>query len=251
VLYRCAGVTVGTMYGARFARSPEELVTVPEAERSQFQVNDDGLLVWTGANRDFRAGAWGETATIGGRLFQFGRPNIVRDSAGNDALGIIGDGNPSFRWGLSNNVRWRGFTVFALVDAQVGGDVYNRTKQRMYQYYRSADVDQAGKADGLKKPQQYYDALYNANDVSQWFVESGSYVKLREASVSYRLGGAALRAVNRFGGRGVTLGLVGRNLFTSTDYSGYDPEVGSVNRRIDDFVYPRFRTFTGSVLVEF
>jgi TonB-linked SusC/RagA family outer membrane protein len=251
LLYRCAGVTVGTMYGARFASRPDQLVTVPEARRGEFQVNDDGLLVWTGANRDYRAGAWGDTATIGGRLFQWGRPNVVRDSGGNDVLGVIGDGNPSFRWGLSNNVRWRGFTVFALVDAQVGGDVYNRTKQRMYQYYRSADVDQADKPQELKKPQQYYDALYNANNINAWFVERGSYVKLREASVSYRLGGATLGALNRLGARGLTLGLIGRNLFTRTDYSGYDPEVGSVNRRYDDFNYPRFRTFTGSVQVEF
>ena len=141
--------------------------------------------------------------------------------------------------------------VFGLLDAQVGGDVYNRTKQRMYQYYRSADVDQGGKADDMKKPQQYYDALYNANNVNQWFVESGSYVKLRELSVSYRLGSQALRRLGGFNGRGVTLGLIGRNLFTSTDYSGYDPEVGSVNNRIDDFVYPRFRTFTGSVQIDF
>jgi len=112
-------------------------------------------------------------------------------------------------------------------------------------------VDQADKPQELKKPQQYYDALYNANNVNGWFVERASYFKLREASVTYRLGGSALQAINRFGGRGVTLGLIGRNLFTSSDYSGYDPEVGSVNNRLDDFIYPRFRTFTGSVTVEF
>jgi hypothetical protein len=207
--------------------------------------------VWTGAGRDFRAGAWDQTATIGDRTYNFGRPIVVRDSAGNDVLGTIGDGNASFRWGFSNNVRWRGFTLFALLDAQVGGDVYNRTKQRMYQYYRSADVDQAGKPDDLKKPQQYYDGLYNANNVNQWFVESASYVKLREMSLTYRLGPQALSALGGFGGRGITLGIIGRNLFTSTDYTGYDPEVGTVNTRIDDFVYPRFRTFTGSVQIEF
>jgi hypothetical protein len=251
ILYRCAGVTVGTMYGARFARDGADLVTVPEARRAEFQRNDDGLLVWTGPGRTWRDAAWGDTATIGGRLQQWGRPIVVRDSGGNDVLGVIGDGNPRFRWGLTNNVRWRALTVFALLDAQVGGQVYNRTKQRMYQYYRSADVDQAGKAQESKKPLEYYDALYNANNVNQWFVEPGGYVKLREVSVRYQLAGRLLAPFARSGVRGVALSAIGRNLVTWDRYSGYDPEVGTVNRRIDSFTYPRFRTVTGSVQVDF
>jgi hypothetical protein len=141
--------------------------------------------------------------------------------------------------------------VFALVDAQAGGQVYNRTKQRMYQYYRSADVDQAGKPQEAKKPLEYYDALYNANNVNQWFVEPGGYVKLRELSVRYQLGGRPLAVLARAGARGAAVSLLGRNLFTWDRYSGYDPEVGTINRRIDDFTYPRFRTVTGSVQVDF
>jgi hypothetical protein len=148
-------------------------------------------------------------------------------------------------------VRWRALTVFALLDAQVGGQVYNRTKQRMYQYYRSADVDQAGKPQEEKKPLEYYDALYNANNVNRWFVEPGGYLKLREMSVRYQLGGRALAPFARVGARGVAVSLLGRNLLTWDRYSGYDPEVGSINRRIDDFTYPRFRTVTGSVQVDF
>jgi len=252
VLYRCAGVTVGTMYGARFARGAGELpAAVPAGQRDQFQTNDDGLLVWVGPGRTPRDARWGDTATVGGVLQQWGRPIVVRDSAGNQALAPIGDGNPRFRYGVTNNVRWRALSVFALVDAQAGGQVYNRTKQRMYQYYRSADVDQAGKPQEAKKPLEYYDALYNANNVNQWFVEPGGYVKLRELSVRYQLGGRPLAVLARAGARGAAVSLLGRNLFTWDRYSGYDPEVGTINRRIDDFTYPRFRTVTGSVQVDF
>jgi TonB-linked SusC/RagA family outer membrane protein len=257
IIYRCAGVTMGTMYGARFAEAPGELLRVPEARQGEFQRNDDGLLVWTGANRDWRAGAWGDTATIGGRRYSFGVPIVVQDSVGNQALRVIGDGNPAFRWGVSNNVRWRGLTVFALVDAQVGGDTYNRTKQRMYQYYRSADVDQADKPQENKKPLQYYDGLYNANNVNQWFVESASNIRLRELSVRANLGGRFLAPLQRLGASGVSVSLIGRNLFLLSDYSGYDPEIatetgaGGLNTRIDDFQYPRFRTVTGSLQIQF
>ena len=251
VLWRCAGTTLGTMYGARFANDVSQLVGVPAERRGEFQRNDEGLLVWTGANRAYTAGAWGDTLSIGGRRYGFGLPIVVRDSAGNDVLGTIGDGNPAFRWGITNNVRWRNLSAFVLVDAQVGGDVYNRTKQRMYQYYRSADVDQAGKAEGDRKPLEYYDALYYGNNVNSRFVEPGGFLKLRELSLRYTLGSRALAPLTRLGARGASVALIGRNLLQFTDFTGYDPEVGTVVRRVDDFVYPRFRTVTGTVQLEF
>jgi hypothetical protein len=51
----------------------------------------------------------------------------------------------------------------------------------------------------------------------------------------------------------VTLGVIGRNLFTITNYSGWDPEVGqddATRYRVDNFRYPKFRTFTGFLEIE-
>ena len=50
---------------------------------------------------------------------------------------------------------------------------------------------------------------------------------------------------------GANLSLIGRNLFTWTDYKGYDPEVGSTLSRLDSFDYPRYRTFTGAIELTF
>ena len=49
------------------------------------------------------------------------------------------------------------------------------------------------------------------------------------------------------------MGLAGPNLPTVTKYKGYDPEVGERGGlvRLDSFVYPRYRTVTGTVQVEF
>jgi hypothetical protein len=52
----------------------------------------------------------------------------------------------------------------------------------MYQWAKSADVDQTGKPQELKKPIEYYVALYAANDPTDYFVEDASFVKLREVS---------------------------------------------------------------------
>src|SRR5690606_29251142 len=90
------------------------------------------------------------------------------DAEGNSAVPQIGNTNPDFNWGFSSNLQWRDFTLYGLLNAQVGGDIYNRTNQRMYQYMRSGDTDQAGRPDDLKKTTDYYTALYASNLVNEW-----------------------------------------------------------------------------------
>jgi hypothetical protein len=142
--------------------------------------------------------------------------------------------------------------VFTLIDAAVGGQAYNQTNQRMYQWAKSRDVDQVGKAQELKKPIEYYVALYAANNPTDYFVEDAGYVKLRELSVKYRFGQRMINLISPFGARGASVSLIGRNLLTSTKYKGYDPEVGANTlTRLDSFDYPRYRTFTGSFEITF
>jgi hypothetical protein len=84
------------------------------------------------------------------------------------------------------------------------------------------------------------------------FMEDASFAKLRELSVTFRV-------PRLMGGNDVTLGFVGRNLFTITDYRGFDPEVGlpggdtgsGVVNAVDVFRYPNSRTFTFSATVNF
>jgi TonB-linked SusC/RagA family outer membrane protein len=257
VAYVCAGETLGAMYGFQFIGDPSQLPADAQARASEFQRNDEGLLVYVGPNNRFTEGEtkqlWGTTATIGSGVYAWGMPITLKDASGSATLTRIGDGNPDFHFGVSNNVSWRNFQAFALVDANVGGQVYNQTNQRMYQWARSGDVDQTGKPQELKKPVEYYVALYAANDPTSYFVEDAGFVKLREVSVKYRLGQRLMAPLARLGARQVALSVIGRNLLTFTGYKGYDPEIG-VNgglTRLDSFAYPRYRTFTGSIDVQF
>lgn len=257
IAYRCAGVGLGEMYGFQFARGMSQLPAGAQASADQFDVNDEGLLVWVGTGRTYQDGiqadntGWGSSASIGGATYNWGLPIVVKDSTGSNAVARIGDGNPKFRWGWSNNVTWRNFDFYGLIDVQVGGQNYNQTRQRMYQWARHGDVDQVGKADGLKKPIEYYVALYAANDPTDYFVEDAGYVKLRELSVRYRFGSRMMSVLRSVGARNGSVALVGRNLLTFTDYKGYDPEVGSTLTRLDSFDYPRYRTVTGTVTLTF
>jgi hypothetical protein len=268
VAYRCAGEPLGVMYGARFLHGTADLTGVPDSLLNRFSVNDDGFLVAVGFDtvnqrpyqytQGMSDSLWGKTLAIGGVNYAWGVPIRLLDPSGNPAVVRIGDSNADFHFGVSNEVTWRNLVFYGLVDVQVGGQVYNATKQRQYQWYRSGEEDQTGKPEGLKKPAAYYDALYNGNDENEWFVEPGGFVKLRELSIRYRVPVQALRGLRSLGISGASLALVARNLFTITNYSGYDPEVrdeetGANNpvARVDDFDYPRFRTITMTVLLEF
>ena len=255
IAFRCQGETLGAMYGFRFIKGLEELPPGVGDRSSEFQRNDEGLLVWVGPGNSFTDGEtkklWGTSTTIGTTNFGWGMPIVLRDATGNTAVVKIGDGNPDFHYGFSNNVSWKDLTVYALIDATVGGQVYNQTNQRMYQWARSADVDQTGKPQELKKPIEYYVNLYAANDPTDYFVEDAGFVKLREVSLKYRLPSSLTASMARMGVSGVSVSIIGRNLKTWTGYKGYDPEVGGTIQRLDSFDYPRYRTFTGSIELTF
>ena len=255
IQFICAGENLRAMYGFRFIQAASELPSDAQASADQFAVNDEGLLVWVGPGNAYTDGEtsqlWGTSATIGTGTYQWGMPITLKDAGGSAAVVKIGDGNPDFRVGLSNSVNWKNWSLYGLLDIQKGGQLYNQTNQRMYQWGRSADVDQAGKPQELKKPVEYYIALYAANDPTDYFVEDAGYVKLREMSLRYRFGAGFQRVLSRMGASNASIAVIGRNLLTFTDYKGYDPDVGGTIVRQDSFDYPRYRTITGSFEITF
>ena len=255
IAFRCANETLGSMYGFSFMKDASQLPASAQDRAGEFAVNDEGLLVFVGAGNTFRDGEakrlWGTNATVGTTNYGWGLPITSVDSLGNAAVVRIGDGNPNYRLGFSNNISWHGVQLFMLWDMQAGGNAYNQTNQRMYQYGRSSDVDQTGKEAGLKKPIEYYVGLYAANNPTDYFVEDASFVKLREFSLKYRLPARLTTSLAKVGAEGMSVSLIGRNLLTFTNYKGYDPEVGTVINRLDSFDYPRYRTITGSFEINF
>ena len=98
--------------------------------------------------------------------------------------------------------------------------------------------------------------LTNGLNPIDFFVEPGTYVKIRELAAHYTLDRQQLKKIGLGRLENVRLGVIGRNLFTFTKYSGYDPEVAGLDGdpyqfRMDWFQYPHFRTFTGVVEIAF
>ncbi|HEY4131322.1 MAG TPA: SusC/RagA family TonB-linked outer membrane protein [Gemmatimonadaceae bacterium] len=235
-----AGKPLGVIYGNQFVRSFAQLKDNPanaSAVESDYVVNPLGYLV---------------KKSLRGTINE--QPILYVDKAGNSNF-IIGDVNPKLNYGISNDFKIRAFAVHALFDGQAGGKIYNFSKQWMFQDLRSGDMDQSGKAQDQKVAESFYTlGLYNNLVADDYFVEDGSYLKLRELSVAYNIPERLLPKIGLGRASGVKIAFIGRNLYTWTKYSGFDPDVTSgsdFNYRIDGFKYPAFRTFTGQFEISF
>jgi hypothetical protein len=194
---------------------------------------------------------------VDGISYQWGMPIVmgVYDAtglrAGNRAV-LIGQSLPDAQFGFTNSVVWGSWNFHALLTGQVGGLLYNRAKERLYDLELHRDVDQAGKPEYAKKPSVYYTnnpvAASGSTGLApgvrvDWFAEPADYLKISELQALYRFGRipSALAAT---GLKQASLAITARNLFAFTKYSGQDPESGTANVRIDDIQYPRYRTIS-------
>ena len=283
--YVAEGRPLGEMWGEIWASSCADMAPAGISAsdcNANFQVNDDGLLVPTGGANftdGFSSGLWGTQVEVptddGSNSYHWGLPVKIRDRNPvcveknpadymdkcplvSDRL-PIGNTTPDFNTSFATNFRYKGLSVNALLEASVGHHIYNGTRQWSLRELRGEDTDQTGKPLEHNKPVGYASAIYSVNADNSWFVENGTWMKVRELSVGYTLPQSIVDDV--FGGvfDRVTLNAIGRNLFTFTEYRGYDPEVGSGGgqlgsqaiRATDSFGYPNFRTFTFSAELVF
>jgi len=183
----------------------------------------------------------------------------------------IGNANPKFNMSFGLNFNIKHFTVSGLLDWSYGGQLYNGTRQWAFQATRDRVQDQFGKpanaascgtvADPMpscpQKALPYYGVgFYNGLDPNDFFIEPGSYAKLKELAVNYTLSRDQLSAIGLRSLGEVRVGFIGRNLFTITKYSGLDPEVSGLygdpfQVRMDWFQYPQFRTFSAVVEITY
>jgi TonB-linked SusC/RagA family outer membrane protein len=145
---------------------------------------------------------------------------------------IIGNPNPDYTFGINLSVRYKAFSLSALVNGVYGNDIIN------------GNLIQMGNAEGLfrnilsdayhgawrpEKPSNSYPRIgYLGNDgpeflaISDRYVEDGSYLRLNNITLGYDL---PIKENNTI--KGANIYVTGQNLLTLTNYSGYDPEITS------------------------
>jgi hypothetical protein len=189
-------------------------------------------------------------------------PIALRDSTGGIANVPVGNALPKYHWGMSHNVDWKSFSLYGLLDAARGQKLFNIQYAWSLGDLTSKQVDQTGKSVETAKPVGYWwrqgpsasptagstagvGGFYDVLGPNIFNTEDASYVKLREASLTYHVG--------RVGGNGDwKVGLIGRNLKTWTKFRGFDPESGNTTGPLNSAVltgiagyrYPKLRTWT-------
>ena len=142
---------------------------------------------------------------------------------------IIGNPNPDYIYGFNVNLSYKGFSMRALFNGTQGNDIVNGN---MYRFgyaegtYRNiikeawADRWSADNPDGAYPRLGYSSNLFAA--AMDRFVEDGSYLRLKNITLNYDI---PIKPDNFIDSANVYV--TGTNLFTWTDYSGYDPEITS------------------------
>ncbi|MDN5213250.1 TonB-dependent receptor [Fulvivirgaceae bacterium BMA12] len=176
---------------------------------------------------------------------------------------IVGNSLPDVIFGLNNTFSYKGFDLAIFIQGMQGFDVYNRTLNTTLSL--NGQVNNTTRALDRWTPQNPNTnvprALQNRVDPSVNpqrsvlgdFIEDGSFIRISNFTLGYNLPSDML---DRLKIQKVRVYLGAQNLATFTDYSGYDPEVNSFGQNnviqgVDDFTYPRARTYLAGLNVTF
>ncbi|PKB16399.1 TonB-dependent receptor [Flavobacterium sp. 5] len=231
-----------------------------------------GNVVPTALPKDMQIGENG--VWIGDYMFDDANKDGVIDEKD---LQYIGNPLPKFTFGITNTFSYKGFDMSIFLDGSYGNDVMNYQRRWLENPRESTNLlDTAlGYAQlGLINPDGPNDyrnvqivdgdsnmpriAASSASSASNYrnsdrFVEDGSFVRIKNISIGYNLPSSF---VSKIGLAGVKVYSNMQNILTFTKYSGYDPEVGTLNNSalysgIDNGRYPSSRITTLGVNVKF
>lgn len=168
---------------------------------------------------------------------------------------IVGEATPDYEMQFGNDFRWRSLGLNVLLDWRKGGDVSNLTNNLYDEGENSRDYDAPSPVAGMTMGEYRY-AAWNGGSDARIYVQDGSFVKLREVTLSYTVPTQWVNTMFRGRARDARISLSGRNLAIWSDYWGGDPEVNNfgnqaVARFVDLAPYPPSRSFFFSVDVGF
>lgn len=166
----------------------------------------------------------------------------------------IGDPNPDFTFGMTNTFSYKGFNLSIFLQGSYGNDIFNASRMETEGMYDGKNQT----TEVLKRwriPGQITDmpkAGWNMRN-STYFVEDGSYLRIKDISLSYDFKGKWLR---KLGITKLQPYFTASNLVTFTKYSGMDPEVnqwgssGAV-QGIDWGTYPHCKSYVFGLNIDF
>jgi hypothetical protein len=172
----------------------------------------------------------------------------------------LGDNQPKYIYGFNNDFSFKKFDLNVQVTGSYGAKLYSFFNRMVGIYH--------GDRNGLAKMKNRWRSesepgdgqILRANrdpkglqkEPSSYWVEDGSYLRIRNVSLGYTFDNKVLEKIKM---KSLRVYLTGQNLYTFTKYPGYDPETsseGSGLARGGDYLgYPSARTFIAGLNVSF
>lgn len=162
----------------------------------------------------------------------------------------LGSPYPKFSYGLSYNMTWKNFDLNLFFQGVYGNKIFNGLKfislnpgGTGQNYNMERDILNAWTPQNTNTniPRLVHgDPSGNYSKVSDFYVEDGSFLRLKNFTLGYSL---PKELYNKIDINKLRVYITSNNLFTITKYSGFDPEVGMNDYGIDTGRYPQARSF--------
>ena len=168
----------------------------------------------------------------------------------------LGDPNPDVFFGFNSTMSFHGFQFTFFLQGAVGNEIFNVNAASSLDYGRGLNAPREVLTDHWtpSNPDAKYPVISrnSSAEVSDRFIEDGSFLRLKNVELAYslpvaQLGAKALRQVQVYAS--------GQNLLTATAYSWWDPEVNSrgvgTSGGVDHYSYPNAKSFTVGIRAGF
>jgi TonB-dependent starch-binding outer membrane protein SusC len=249
ITYTAPGHPIGSFYGLEYdgiIRTQAEL----DASLPQFGYLHNENQTWLGDVRYKDINGKDENGKL------TGIPDGKIDEAD---YTYIGSPIPKFTFGFTNTINYKSFDLSLFLQGSYGAKIYNFMKWQLEkldnttnnQLVSVLDRYTATNTDGILP--RYTTTNSNNSIISDRYVEDGSYLRIQNLTIGYRL---PVSIAQRIKMTNLRVYMSAQNLYTLTKYTGYDPEIGSYDNgillmNVDQGHYPNPRTITVGVNVEF
>lgn len=190
-------------------------------------LNSFYMRKWAGVNPENGDPLWEKVTTNGGQKV-ITTTNVLSEATPQ----FVGSYSPDFTGGMNNTLSYKAFTLSAFLNFVSGNQVYNASRASFDSDGAYETVNNMVLPSGWTRwekpgdiathPKSVFGGNKNSNKVSSRYLEDGSYIRLRNVKLSYELSRNLLAPLKIAHAR---LFISADNLWTSTKYSGMDPEV--------------------------